>query len=106
MCATINVPSHRIKGMPAPGEAPSKGGCQAPMSSRICRKALPGLERFHLAGQWVEPGADVPAATMSGRHVVEIMCAAQSRQFRGSLVEQRASRSDLAARMDYDPRVA
>jgi hypothetical protein len=41
-------------------------------------KALPGLERFHLAGQWVEPGADVPAATMSGRQVVEIMCAAQA----------------------------
>ena len=28
------------------------------------------------------------------------------RQFRGSLTEHRASRSDLAARMDYDPRVA
>jgi phytoene dehydrogenase-like protein len=45
-------------------------------------KTLPGLERFYLAGQWVEPGGGVPMATMSGRHVVEIMCAAMGRPFR------------------------
>jgi phytoene desaturase len=44
-------------------------------------KTLPGLERFYLAGQWVEPGGGVPVATMSGRHVVEIMCAATGRTF-------------------------
>ena len=37
-------------------------------------EALPGLERFYLA---VAPDGDVPAATMSGRHVVEIICSAQ-----------------------------
>lgn len=47
-------------------------------------KTLPGLERFYLAGQWVEPGGGVPMATMSGRHVVEIISAALSRQFSAS----------------------
>ncbi len=54
-------------------------------------KTLPGLERFYLAGQWVEPGGGVPMATMSGRHVVEIISAAQGRQFRSRLVEQHAA---------------
>jgi len=54
-------------------------------------KTLPGLERFCLAGQWVEPGGGVPMATMSGRHVVEIICAAQGRQFRASLAEHRVA---------------
>jgi phytoene dehydrogenase-like protein len=44
-------------------------------------KTLPGLEGFYLAGQWVEPGGGVPAATMSGRHVVEIICRAVGRPF-------------------------
>jgi phytoene dehydrogenase-like protein len=48
-------------------------------------KELPGLERFYMAGQWVEPGGGVPVATMSGRHVVEIMCAALGRSFTPSL---------------------
>jgi phytoene dehydrogenase-like protein len=48
-------------------------------------KTLPGLERFYLAGQWVEPGGGVPMATMSGRHAVEIICAALNRQFRAPL---------------------
>jgi len=54
-------------------------------------KTLPGLERFYLAGQWVEPGGGVPVATMSGRHVVEIICAAQGRPFRASLAEPRVA---------------
>jgi phytoene dehydrogenase-like protein len=45
-------------------------------------KDLPGLERFYMAGQWVEPGGGVPMATMSGRQVVELMCAALNREFR------------------------
>jgi phytoene desaturase len=44
-------------------------------------KELPGLGRFYMAGQWVEPGGGVPVATMSGRHVVEIICAALDRPF-------------------------
>ena len=45
-------------------------------------KTLPGLEGFYLAGQWVEPGGGVPMATMSGRHVVEMICAARKQPFR------------------------
>ena len=45
-------------------------------------KTLPGLNDFYLAGQWVEPGGGVPAATMSGRHVVELICAARKQPFR------------------------
>jgi len=44
-------------------------------------KQLPGLERFYMAGQWVEPGGGVPTAVMSGRQVVEIICAALDRGF-------------------------
>jgi phytoene dehydrogenase-like protein len=44
-------------------------------------KQLPGLERFYMAGQWVEPGGGVPLAIMSGRHVAEIICAALGRSF-------------------------
>jgi phytoene dehydrogenase-like protein len=45
-------------------------------------KTLSGLEGFYLAGQWVEPGGGVPMATMSGRHVVELICAARGQPFR------------------------
>jgi hypothetical protein len=34
------------------------------------------------AGQWAEPGGGVPLATMSGRHVVEIICAERKQTFR------------------------
>jgi phytoene desaturase len=44
-------------------------------------KELPDLERFYMAGQWVEPGGGVPSAIMSGKHVVQIMCAALDRDF-------------------------
>jgi phytoene dehydrogenase-like protein len=44
-------------------------------------KTLPGLDRFYMAGQWVEPGGGVPMAIMSGRQVVQLLCANQSRSF-------------------------
>jgi phytoene desaturase len=44
-------------------------------------KELPGLARFYLAGQWVEPGGGVPTAIMSGRQVVQILCAELGREF-------------------------
>jgi hypothetical protein len=34
-----------------------------------------------MAGHWVEPGGGVPMAVMSGRHVVEILCAHLRRPF-------------------------
>jgi len=53
-------------------------------------KTLPGLSDFYLAGQWVEPGGGVPMATMSGRHVVETLCAARKQPFRAG-VESRVT---------------
>jgi phytoene desaturase len=47
-------------------------------------KRLPGLDRFYMAGQWVEPGGGVPTAIMSGRQVVQIICADTKRDFRPS----------------------
>jgi phytoene dehydrogenase-like protein len=44
-------------------------------------KQLPGLDRFYMAGQWVEPGGGVPLAVMSGRQVAEIICAALGHSF-------------------------
>jgi phytoene dehydrogenase-like protein len=44
------------------------------MHTRIS-KTLPGLERFHMAGQWVEPGGGIPPAVLSGRQVVQLVCA-------------------------------
>lgn len=44
-------------------------------------KTLLGLEGFYMAGQWVEPGGGVPTALMSGRQLVQIMCARKGRAF-------------------------
>ena len=53
-------------------------------------KELPGLDRFYMAGQWVEPGGGVPTAIMSGRHVVQIICAALDRTFTAPAAHARA----------------
>jgi phytoene dehydrogenase-like protein len=54
-------------------------------------KQLPGLEGFYMAGQWVEPGGGVPVAVMSGRHVVEIMCANLGRAFTNGRSRERTA---------------
>lgn len=56
-------------------------------------KTLPGLNNFYLAGQWVEPGGSVPIVAMSGRHVIQLVCAADKRPFvtqRSEAVQQTA----------------
>jgi phytoene desaturase len=58
-----------------------EGWMPTPHSLKHVAKQLPGLERFYMAGQWVEPGGGIPMAVMSGRHVVEIVCAAFDRPF-------------------------
>jgi phytoene dehydrogenase-like protein len=45
------------------------------------KKKLAGLEGFYMAGQWVEPGGGVPTAIMSGRQVVQLLCADLDRAF-------------------------
>jgi phytoene dehydrogenase-like protein len=45
------------------------------------KKELPGLERFYMAGQWVEPGGGVPLAYKSGRDLAQIICRRDGRKF-------------------------
>jgi phytoene dehydrogenase-like protein len=37
-------------------------------------KTLPGLDNFHLAGQWVEPGGTVTLAAASGKNAIKVIC--------------------------------
>lgn len=50
------------------------------VKSRVS-KTLPGLSRFHMAGQWVEPGGGIPPAVTSGRHVVQMLCEEHDKVF-------------------------
>ena len=45
------------------------------------KKTFLGLGGFYMAGQWVEPGGGVPTALMSGRQVVQLVCAVDGRPF-------------------------
>jgi phytoene desaturase len=44
-------------------------------------KMLPGLGRFYMAGQWLEPGGGVPMAMLSGRQAVQLLCADYAQPF-------------------------
>jgi phytoene dehydrogenase-like protein len=45
------------------------------------RKTLPGLENFHMVGQWVQPGGGVPTAAESGRKLVQKLCKQDGKEF-------------------------
>ena len=45
------------------------------------KKTLPGLERFYLAGQWVEIIGGVPSAAFSARNVMQLICDQDGRTF-------------------------
>jgi phytoene dehydrogenase-like protein len=44
-------------------------------------KTLPGLDRFYMIGQWVEPGGNVELSAASGRDVIKDLCEEQDRPF-------------------------
>ena len=44
-------------------------------------KTLPGLRNFYMIGQWVEPGGTLSLAGTSGRHAIQMICAADQRPF-------------------------
>jgi len=48
-------------------------------------KTLPGLDGLYLAGHWVEPGGSVPAAAMSGRNAIQLICDADQQSFETAL---------------------
>jgi len=45
------------------------------------KKTLPGLKNFYMAGQWVMPGGGVPPCFYAGRHVVQLMCKRDRKEF-------------------------
>jgi len=45
---------------------------------------LPGLDRFYMAGQWVEPGGNVELSAASGRDVIADICRDEGVPFRVS----------------------
>lgn len=55
------------------------------INSRI-KKTLSGLGNFYIAGQWTTPGGGVVSSLYSGRHVVQILCNRDRKQF--SIVAQ------------------
>jgi len=48
---------------------------------KVMKKTLPGLDNFYMAGHWVEPGGGLPAAAMSGRNVIQILCKKEKKKF-------------------------
>jgi len=49
-------------------------------------KTLPGLERFYLAGQWVEMLGGVPSAALSARSVIHMICERDGKSFETQVV--------------------
>jgi phytoene dehydrogenase-like protein len=47
-------------------------------------KALPGLEGFYMAGQWVEPGGGTSPAARSARSVIGMICKKDRKKFKSS----------------------
>ncbi len=45
------------------------------------QKTLPGLEGFHMVGQWVEPGGGLPPAAKSGRDLLQNLCKSDGKRF-------------------------
>jgi phytoene dehydrogenase-like protein len=44
-------------------------------------RTLPGLSNFYMAGQWLEPFGGVPTAALSGRGLIEMLCARDGKTF-------------------------
>jgi phytoene dehydrogenase-like protein len=44
-------------------------------------QTLPGLRRFTMCGQWVEPGGGLPTSVLSGRRLVRALCKEDGRPF-------------------------
>lgn len=45
------------------------------------KMTLPGLDGFYMIGQWVMPGGGVPPCLYSGKHVAQILCHKDKKQF-------------------------
>lgn len=45
-------------------------------------QTLPGLDKFYMCGQWVEPGGGLPTAVMSAKRLVKQICREDKQKFR------------------------
>ena len=45
------------------------------------KKELPGLNNLYMIGQWVEPGGGLPNTIRSARHVAQIICKKDNKEF-------------------------
>lgn len=52
------------------------------------KKTLPGLDRFLMAGQWVNPGGGISTAVVSGNHTVQLICKEDGKKFVTSVPTQ------------------
>ncbi|MDH4162309.1 MAG: hypothetical protein OEW15_06410 [Nitrospirota bacterium] len=48
-------------------------------------KSLPGLDRFYMAGQWVEPGGGIQIVALSGRNVIQLICRDEKMKFKTTM---------------------
>lgn len=44
-------------------------------------QSLPGLQRFYMCGQWVEPGGGLPTSVMSARRLIKRICREDGKRF-------------------------
>lgn len=44
-------------------------------------QVLPGLEKFYMCGQWVEPGGGLPTGVMSARRLLQSICKEDKKKF-------------------------
>jgi len=52
---------------------------------RTIPKTLPGLDNFWLTGMWVQPPGGIPAAALSSKHVLQMLCKKDKKQFRSTV---------------------
>ncbi|TFG65234.1 MAG: NAD(P)/FAD-dependent oxidoreductase [Spirochaetales bacterium] len=51
-------------------------------------KTVPGLKNFFMIGQWLSPGAGLPALARHGRDVMQMICAAEKKVFTARIPEE------------------
>lgn len=51
------------------------------------RQTLPGLQRFYMCGQWVEPGGGLPSGVISGRRLVQALCKEDGAAFKTTVLK-------------------
>jgi len=51
------------------------------LTAKPLPKTLPGLDRFYMVGQWVEPGGGLPIVAQAGRNVTQMICKRDGKHF-------------------------